>query len=339
MINRFRSLCGLLVSLAGAFSAFQGAQAQPFVYNGRDLLFTAHRPSGDATDSTLEFVADLGQATNFNALAAGQTITITTFSSGQLSNAFAGGFDTLTWAVSGCVSLGSVAPNFPANTMWLTEARAGNSVQSTPYTRVSGQSAQPVVSKINSVGNNAASFNGTSNPSNTATAEVTPSDPLSVPPPATVELGANGDYSGTFQADIENTTPAGFTSAVRSDLYFMLPNGTADPNGATNGPAYYLGYFEFNPSGRLTFTAAGGSSAPPPKPTIVGITRSNNVSTILFTTTNSATYTLFFTNTAGLSTPSSNWPSLPGTLTGTGSTMSFQDTYGGSNRFYRVGAH
>ncbi|HWY77508.1 MAG TPA: hypothetical protein VN281_17955 [Verrucomicrobiae bacterium] len=332
MINRFRSLCGLFVSLAGVCAIIQSTQAQPFVYNARDLLLT-FRIIGNPT---WEVVVDAGQATNYNHLTPGATITISNYTSGQLSNAF-GVFANLTLGASACVSLGGVVPNYPANTIWVTDARANSSVQSTPYTRVSGQSAQPVVSKINTIGNNAAGYNGVSDPLDTTTFLEMPMG--SVPPQPDTELGPNGDFVGNFQADIENTTPASFTSPVRSDLYFMLPNGVADPKGATNGPAYYLGYFEFSPSGRLTFTAAGGSTTQPPKPTILSITRSNNVNSILFTTTNSATYTLFFTNSIGLSTPASNWPSSPATLTGTGGNMAFQDTYSGSNRFYRIGAH
>jgi hypothetical protein len=139
----------------------------------------------------------------------------------------------------------------------------------------------------------------------------------------------------------QNLEPAfnRLTGPQRSNLYLMVPNGQKDLSGRPNGPANYLDYFELSRSGTLTFATAGGSSAAPPPPIILGITRSSPLTTISFTTTKGATYSLFYTNSAGLNSPTTNWPSLPGTITCTGSDTNFQDADFGSNRFYRIGAH
>jgi hypothetical protein len=63
------------------------------------------------------------------------------------------------------------------------------------------------------------------------------------------------------------------------------------------------------------------------------------VNTISFVTSNAVTYKLFFTNSSGLTAPVTNWPSLPGTITGDGTTKSFTDTTTDAGRVYRVGAH
>ena len=68
----------------------------------------------------------------------------------------------------------------------------------------------------------------------------------------------------------------------------------------------------------------------------LNIGRTNNVSTITFASASSVTYKLFFTNSAGLGTPVGNWPSRAGTISGDGTTKSFQDTTTDPMRLYRV---
>jgi hypothetical protein len=101
-----------------------------------------------------------------------------------------------------------------------------------------------------------------------------------------------------------------------------------------------VGYFTLNPNGTMTFTRASVFAPQPRVPKIVSITRSANVSTIFFTTTNGTfTYTLYYTNSAGLTSSVTNWPASPSTLTGDGNTDHFSDTTTDANRFYRVSAH
>jgi hypothetical protein len=103
--------------------------------------------------------------------------------------------------------------------------------------------------------------------------------------------------------------------------------------------AYFVGYFILNVNGTMTFTRASASAPPPPPaPTVVSVRRAANVSTVSFTTTNGANYTLYYTNAAGLTTPASSWP-VAGSLIGNGGTNSLNDTTTDPVRFYRVGAH
>jgi hypothetical protein len=152
---------------------------------------------------------------------------------------------------------------------------------------------------------------------------------------------SDGDFNGYLPSTAENTTGASFTSPIVSDLYQVVPSGYTDPNsGTTSGNAYYVGYFTMNVNGTMTFTRAPIVVPQPPAPQIVSISRLGTTSTVFFTTTNGTfTYTLYYTNSAGLTTSVTNWPASPTTLTGDGSTDHLSDTTTDANRFYRVGAH
>jgi len=60
---------------------------------------------------------------------------------------------------------------------------------------------------------------------------------------------------------------------------------------------------------------------------------------ISFATTNGASYKLYFTNSTGLKTALTNWPSISTNITGTGGTNSFMDITTDTIRFYGVTAH
>ena len=133
---------------------------------------------------------------------------------------------------------------------------------------------------------------------------------------------------GVLGGTPDSTTPASgsFTFAQDSATWYTSGStGVATTN-----------YFAFNSSGILMFTNLVASTTPP-APQIVAVTRSSTASTIYFTTANGFTYTLYYTNSAGLASP--NWPASPTTLTGNGLTNSLTDTTAVANRFYRVSAH
>lgn len=97
-----------------------------------------------------------------------------------------------------------------------------------------------------------------------------------------------------------------------------------------------LGTFNLASSGVLTFHTNSVVSAPPP-PQITSITRTGNVSTVSFTTTNgSFTYKLWYTNSTGLTATTSQWATSATTVTGNGTVNSIPDTTTDANRFYRV---
>jgi hypothetical protein len=132
-------------------------------------------------------------------------------------------------------------------------------------------------------------------------------------------------------------TPSG-TFGSSAILYLDLYHA------AVSAPYTYLGYFTMDLSTstpKFTFmpsAAPGTTNTPPPSPAL-SIARTSNVNTISFVTSNAVTYKLFFTNSSGLTAPVTNWPSLPGTITGDGTTKSFTDTTTDAGRVYRVGAH
>ena len=105
---------------------------------------------------------------------------------------------------------------------------------------------------------------------------------------------------------------------------------------ATNQPPQLVGHFSLASNGMLTFHLP--SSGPPPAPQL-SISRVGTTATVSFLTGNGFTYTLYYTNSAGLNTPVAQWPASPTTVTGNGLMNSIQDTSSDPNRFYRVGAH
>lgn len=297
---------------------------------------------------TYELVVNLGNITNFVGLAAGTTIPISNYTPAQLTDAFPDGFSNLNWSVSSS-ALGSFTPwaGYYPPTLWYTLPRANVNSQTVPPTRASTSTQS--VNRQNMLGadSGAGSIStslGASNQDNT---------PVLVREPVwdgvsqvRYDLSYFIDNTGSGPIGsfglpnvVENTTPANFNSAVRSDLYQSVPTGYTDPqSGTNNGSAYYVGYFQLNPDGTMTFTRASVSTEVPP-PQITKITRSGSTTRIYFTTTNGPTYTLHYTNSAGLSQPVANWPSSPTTLTGNGSTTNLTDITSDANRFYRVSAH
>lgn len=116
--------------------------------------------------------------------------------------------------------------------------------------------------------------------------------------------------------------------AVSANFYQIVDTG-ATPT--------LLGSFSLSSGGILTYNVAVST---PPVPQIINIMRAGSTSTIFFTTTNgSFTYTLYYTNSAGLSTVFTNWPASATTVTGNGLTNSLSDTTTSSNRFYVIGVH
>jgi hypothetical protein len=132
-------------------------------------------------------------------------------------------------------------------------------------------------------------------------------------------------------------------------ISYTNPNATGETNLdfykviATNSPATLLGHFSLAANGVVTFNTNSVVTPPPtpPVPQIVQVARAGTTSTIYFTTTNSATFTynLYYTNSAGLTSPISTWAVSPTSVVGNGLTNSIPDTTTDATRFYRVGVH
>jgi hypothetical protein len=345
-----------IFALLGFCVSTQPLQAQYFNGPQNGDLIAGFRKTG-AFQGTNELVGYIGNVTNFLAVTAGSSVTVTNVIAARLTDSFSTDYTHLQWSVFGAnldiqnpwsTSYGS----FPSATLWFTVPRTTVSVQSMVPPRYYKTFQNEVVTVMTSITGGANSISrslGTTNVDNNVslvrepvqgnssyilTAFMgDPSDPTF------------GDFNDAAFSDytVENITPAPFTAAVRSDLYEIAPrafNGTVyvDPITGSTNSVYWVGYFDLSPSGTLTFTRASVTVTPPPAP-FLSIARTGNISKISFLSTNTATYTLFYNNTAGLRSATSNWPSLPGTMSGNNGIISFQDTTTDSNRVYRVGAH
>jgi hypothetical protein len=332
------------------------AQSQVFTFTNNDLIL-GFRKNAPYTEN-YEAVVDIGQAITYINQAVGTTVTVPGFSASQLSPGSFATLDNLSWSVSGAYN-GNAYSGYVNNTLWVTVPRTDNAVRSVDPVRLGYNVQGAVKAKIVSIPGTAGGAGwvsrdlGTASQFNTATfvreaLQTYSSHVLSVWMRSTVDptIGTLNDTWPTSQpnaGNIENTTPGGFSGAVRSDLYEVRPLATAggvpvvDPHTGTSGLAWYIGYFELSSTGTLRFKRENGTTTrvPPPPPSL-SISRSGSLNTISFVSSNTATYKLFFTNSAGLKAPVTNWPSPSGTITGDGTTKSFQDTTADSDRFYRV---
>jgi len=323
-----------LVAL-GALTFASPAEAQPFTYSTGDLILTFRKVG--AYQENYEAVADIGQATNYVNLAIGTAITVPHIAPSQLvSNTF-DSFNNLKWAVVG--ALNNDVGNYPIYTLWLTVPRLNIGTKTKDAPRLYQAQQGSVQTQIESILANAkfiSSDQGTSNAVNNVyfVREAWADYPGRM---LTDFIGGANPTVGTLgdtwvNNDLEKTTPGSFTNGfVRSDLYEIRPIGLVDPHTTqTNGAAYYVGYFQFDFSGKITFTR----EVPQPR---LSLNRTGNVNTISFPGyTSATTYRLLFTS--DLSAPI-NWTALPGTVTGDGTNrLSFQDTTSDPLRSYRVQA-
>jgi len=358
LINRNRAGSRPLCLTAFALLAVGTmAQAQIFTPTNNDLIL-GFRKNAPYTENN-EVVVDIGQASSYTSLTVGTQITVPGFTTSQLLSL--GSFTTLSnlsWSVFAPYQGGY--SGYANDTLWLTAPRTNNAVASGSPTRLNYNFQQLIKQKMISIvgtpngsGAEYISSNEASNQFNTPSFL---SESLSAFPGNTLSSWLAGNPSvdpteATFQdtwpptepngGNIEVTTPGNFTNGtVRSDLYEVRPMTTAggapvtDPHTGTSGSAWYIGYFEFSSNGTMTFTRDAVSTTP--AQVTLNIARTNNVSTISFVSASNVTYTLCFTNAAGVGAPVSNWPSLPGTISGNGGTTNFQDTTTDAMRFYRV---
>ncbi|MDB6110243.1 MAG: hypothetical protein JWR69_1993, partial [Pedosphaera sp.] len=327
----------------GILTFIQAADALPFVLHPSDLCL-GFRKVGTFKENN-EVVVNIGQATNYVNLASGSVITVTNLSASQLSPDSFTSLNNLSVSAFGVVN-GNVYPGYPRNTIWVAIPRSDVNVQSTPPDRQDQDFSATLVSSINNIINGAVAISSriSSNQDNTISFLREPSSNFNI------ALGQNlgacigstvdpniGNFQDSLPVNGENATAGSFLNAIRSDLYELRPTGFVDPHtGQTAGPGYYVGYFQFNPAGSLTFTRASTNNVPPAP--VLSISRNGSANTISFVSTNNVNYKLYLTNSTGLSTATTNCPSLPATITGDNTTKSFLDTTTDADRFYRVKA-
>lgn len=369
--SRFSLKFALLAAAASLVTA-DIAQAQYFNYQPTNSdLMLGFRKTGSFAENN-EMVVDLGSVTNLLRLSVGTTVNISNYSNVQIRNMCPDNLANLQWSAFSAFPQAGLKPTngwntsfgtFAAGTCWYTLPRTDFNTQSTPLPRGSSSAQGSTKSKITAVGHGAAQISSALVSTNQFNNSVLVTEPTSFAADNTLSTVIGdpndvtfGDFGGQglFVAlvdTVENTTPDPFDSPQRCDFYQSCPTATIDPlTGQTNGPAYYVGYFTLNTDGTMTFTRDVTSTVvnnPPPPPvlTIIGSLGQTNgnpgqiTSMISFATTNGATYSLYYTNAAGLTSPVTNWTLATGNIIGDGSVHTFTNTATDPSRFYQVVTH
>jgi hypothetical protein len=328
----------LLLSVVGSCALSDGVLAAPstFTDNNRDLILTFRKTGFDGTGTagSVVFEVDIGQASIYYNATPGHPIPVTAYDkTAQLGTLF-DSLNDLSWSVGGCVpNTGDNGdPSKPARTLWLTDPRIGDpGVSQAPWVRKStytqGQTGSHVQAILINAGYWAHAYPG--DPvTNSSTA-------LAIPTGngynAGGSLGAVGNYLGTFAGDVENTTPPAFTlesNPSQSDFYELQPGG---------GVGKYLGYFELDNDGSMTFYPQVAIAYPAPTLSIAP-DGAGNVR-ISFQSTANGTYTLHGTNDAGLTTPVGSWPTVGSVIIGDGGIDTFTQPIGAGNTYFSVTVH
>lgn len=323
-------MAGLLLSVAGSCALFQSVQAQ-FVDNSRDLILTFRKTGEDGSGDVapIDFEVDIGQASIYYNATPGSIIPITAYSAGQLSTVF-DNIDDLTWSVSGCVAPtgDNGDPSKPPRTLWLTDPWNGTSAPPA-WARQSTYTQGPVSGHIGSIMSQANSYAaGIAHDSvtNTPTA-------VTIPTSSGFEaggyLGPYGNFAGSFEGDVENTTSGIFIyyapAPSESDFYELQPG---------SGTGTYLGNFQLAEDGSMTFNAAS-TVVTYPAPTL-SVTKSSGNVNVSFQSTANGIYTLHYTSAAGLKTPVSSWSTVSTNIIGDGTVKTFQQPISGTAAYYSV---
>jgi hypothetical protein len=292
-------------------------------------VLVCFRKSGGAND----LVVDAGPVATFTNATPNQRIPITQYTGSQLALV---GTNSVSWSAFTWLD-DSVSPADVQWTLFMSKGRAAINSKTTPWPAGPQAGQQNTAGDMGSIVKGAVvciGYKGVNTPS--AVGE--PDDPSNSNPNYTQgqsyvgTLGPNSDFNGDWFGTPEKTAPANFTTAgtvIRSDFYQIPPSDT----GA--GSVKFLGYFELNTNGVMSYVAYPASA--PTAPVITSFGRTNNLSYVSFTTGSSGTYTLRGTNDAGLSTPRINWPAIS-SVSGNGSINTLQDTTAVPDKFYIITA-
>ena len=255
-------------------------QAQ-FSFNYYGDVVLGYRKTG-VYQGAYELVVNLGNITNFLALSPGSQMALTVPSQAQLTSAFPDGYQDIQWSVfstfQGTSPLTNSIGIFPVKTIWYTVPRSDVNTQTQPQSRMASGTQGPVSLAMLSVGQDAVTISvnlGVTNANNN-TSLVRELVSANAGSDLTSHIGDSsnpslGDFGGSYiQFSVENINPDTFTTATRSDFYQSCPLSSTRPTvintdpitGQTSGNAYYVGFFQFNTDGTMTFNRAGGSSAP-----------------------------------------------------------------------------
>jgi hypothetical protein len=241
-----RTLQMMFPIVAGLFWLAPNAYTQ-FAYTSQDVM-AVFRQTGSP-----DLEVNLGQVSFFYNLATtapGSTVSINNYTPLQFSTAFSSAVG-VNWAVMSAVPLGGGTTEHPSRTVWLTSPRVTLGTQTSPYQGDSGSTQGSWVSVIRGIAGAGGTAGAVPWGSGTPPSALTNSSTVAVIPSSdsssyTQIGGTFGDLNGTFgQGSSENSSATPF-STQRSDFYEIHPNG---------GNATYLGYFDFDSNGALSFTA------------------------------------------------------------------------------------
>lgn len=308
-----------LIALFASFAASQIMAATITNYTVGDVLVCFRNGGSD-------MVVDAGSVSTFTNAIANQRISITQYTGSQLADV---GTNGVSWSAFTWLS---------DQTLFMTKARTSLNSQTTPWTDASSPSQSGTASRMATIPPGALDeFNLLVYPESTATA-VVEEDNSDANPNYTDGVsyhdalaGSYGsDFNGTFAGNPENTTASNFIlkgAVVRSDFYQLTPS-----SGPGNPPGKWLGYFEFNTNGAMTYVAY-----PSTTPVFSSATHSGTSTTIFYTAGLYGTYTLRGTNSL-TSAAMTNWPAIATLTSGDTATHSTTFTDTNSIRFYTITA-
>jgi hypothetical protein len=305
------------------------AYAQVFNYTDGDLILDFSEANYPDVEVDIGSLASLTNA----AATSGGTVEISAYNlSTQLIGNF-GSVDSVSFSVIGQQYNQNGSIN--AGTVYLTQKQTGSSPNTPPASlnsieQANAQGTVLAVEGLDDLGNISTkgilpwSASQAADPViNTATVAIIPTSGLQDINSYTKIVGSS--FLGA-PTNPKNTTPASFTSgSIVSDLF------TFDPaNNGTSNPSTYDGYFTLNSDGTLYF-----SLPVPPSTKITSITRSSGTVSVNFNTVIGVNYTLLYSTSLSLNR--TNWTVIPGSVAGTGSTGTLNDTAPtGATRFYSV---
>lgn len=304
----------IILSALALLALLATPPARAWSYSDGDLLLV-FRASGH---NDIEY--DLGSVSNLLGHANGYTTSITGWNSSLITTEFGTGLPNVKVILAATTSSTNATP-----TAWISSADPN----AYAYQVAGGAWTGNLHGTINSIGIRP------ENPFDVPAAATTPTNAYIIGPFDPQLGGASYDYivsGGNFRSiptwagtapfstvPVEQAVPGSF------DFWAVQPTNTA------NIPDKLIGTFTITTNGVLTFVAG------PRTPSIAGVSRSGNVSSIQFSTTVGNTYSVAYTNQLGAAT--ANWPVDATTLIGDGKTDTLNHTNsGGAVEFYRVSA-
>jgi hypothetical protein len=294
----------LIAALVSALSA------KAFTYSDGDLLLIFRR------DGFNDFEFNLGSVNGYLSLVEGTELTVTNWDLTQVKANFNGNL-----AGASAILMSATGATDANRRVWITDGTTNG----TP-TDVSGSKWSQLRSKVSFVGLQAQAVTQTNSvQSYTASPSLESSYSFIASEGGRLDIST---VSGLSQFPVETTIPA--------TLRFFE---VAVSNASEKPPSKQIGTFSLGTDGVLKFKAGGGTPVEPPvsQPTLA-ITRQGDTATISLQSQSGVKYRLRYATAANLTSSASSWAEVGSEVSGTGNTVTLQDTSSDPNRFYSVRA-